>query len=287
MIFKEATLGFRRTPVLFLFSALALGLALGLVTLLLLLTLKADTALVEAQRNITMEVFFVPELSTEEAHDIAQSSIGDLPEVASHTFISKEQALIDYKKASGEDVDAILGMNPLPASVVLSLKNPTALVGEALEQKVKAITGVDAIHFDRTTILTLEERKHALQLLTWLIGGLLLVSSIAFLWSIVRFAVQARQRTAQVLHYLGASKLTIRAPYYIEGILTGLLAGCIGFGLVVLLRFAVLREISPALSLAPENDAIVLGIMAISGIMIGLFASRLSVQRLWSMAPRT
>ena len=49
-----------------------------------------------------------------------------MPEVKSHTYISKEQALVEFKKKLGDDADQILAnlaTNPLPASFRVYVKD--------------------------------------------------------------------------------------------------------------------------------------------------------------------
>src|SRR5947209_6934339 len=107
-------------------NVLALAVALGVSGLFGILAWKAHTAMRSLRENLSVEAFFDPGISSEDANAIVNNSIKSLPSIKSFDLITREQALTDYEKSSGENVESVLGMNPLPASVQLRLTEPTA-----------------------------------------------------------------------------------------------------------------------------------------------------------------
>src|SRR5947209_14916313 len=106
-------------------SVISIAIALGVSGLVGLISWKVHSSLRKLQRNLAIEAFFDPAISSVQAISIAHREITGIPGIASYTFISKEQALEDYKTSSGEDVESVLGVNPLPASIKVYLVDPT------------------------------------------------------------------------------------------------------------------------------------------------------------------
>lgn len=287
MILKEAALALKRSPLLEFMSAVTLGLALAITAFFVLLTWKVDGALQLAKSQVALEAFFKPEVATQDAQLATDTKIRHFKEVATVRFISKEQALQDYSKSSGEDVQGILGQNPLPASVVITLKDPNAASGESLRKSLQSVEGIEDVHFDAGVTQQLESRRKLLGTLTWLVGGLLLLTSLAFSTSIVRSSVYSRRSTITTMHWLGATDSQIRAPYLIEGVLTGLAGGVVGCLLYWLLGELVLPYLETGSILITPWDnmeeIIACAAVVAGGLIIGSLASILSTLRIASV----
>src|SRR5947209_4805077 len=109
LIFKEAAAALRRTPLVSAMASLVIAVMLALAGILAMLAAKANTTLEDFRNKLQIEAFFDPLVPSEEARDLANEKIKSLSGISSFVVISKEDALADYEKHSGEDVENILG----------------------------------------------------------------------------------------------------------------------------------------------------------------------------------
>lgn len=230
-------------------SALTIAMAIGLGGILAFLSGRAHSALTELGAHLQIEAFFVPEVSSLEAVSIMNNEFVKNHDLRSATIVTKEQAIEEYKKATGEDAEAVLGYNPLPASVRVELLEPTSVNAKRVASFLKSHPKVAEVHYDAEALTTLEDRARSLKMLSFLIGGILLLAALTFLHTTTRLAIQARRDTLKTMLLLGADRATLQLPFVLEGATIGLLGGLLGSGLFLLIGRLLLPEISPELGL--------------------------------------
>lgn len=209
-------------------------------TMVLMLMLLAgfwiiQTGLLAALQLTEQKVEVVADLAdTASASQIEAltAEVEAVPEVAVVTYVSREQALIDFRerlKAQGEeDLTRYLDTNPLHASLLVKLHD-ASVFGNVVELlRVEPIV---------TTVK--EQQKFVDQLLS--VTGILrtvgtvvlLVVGIIALFIIVntiRLAVVARAEEIEIMRLVGASDAFIRWPFVFEGAFVGLLGALITLG---------------------------------------------------------
>ena len=81
------------------------------------------------------------------------------------------------------------------------------------------------------------------------------------------------------MELVGATRLFIRTPFLLEGMLQGLLGGCLAAGILYLLLVHVVRWLSQELAgyLAVSN--LFFGAVVLGGVALGLAGSLISVAR--------
>src|SRR5437016_5702228 len=120
-------------------TAIVIAVTLALTGILAMLAAKANDTLEDFRANLVTEAFFDPSLSSENAQNITNEKIKMIDAISSAVFISKEDALADYEKNSHEDVENILGYNPLPASVRMTFANLTSAKAEKIKKNLLSI----------------------------------------------------------------------------------------------------------------------------------------------------
>ncbi len=282
LILTEATRAIRRTPLMSVMTAFAVALAIGLGGGMWHLSNKARSGLDELRSHVELEAYFGSQLTTAEAHELATQLLAKHPEIKKSEFISREQALEMYDKASGENVVAVLGFNPLPASLRILLNGASSDEALTLKKQLTGAEGVAEVRYDPAALRMLEERENVLQRLTVFVGGMLLLSAIGFVASTTRLAIQSRQETLRVMRLLGASSSALYTPYIIEGGTAGFLGGGVGAGLFLLLGKFALVKISPdlALHLTTSTDLIVFVLLSLlGGLALGALTSGFAAWR--------
>jgi cell division transport system permease protein len=174
--------------------------------------------------------------------DLLTQRIEALPEVQSVTYVSRDQALDNFRnslRAQGrEDLTRYLDSNPLYASLEVKLTDPSYIhtVNTALEDEVlvRNVLNVEDL-VDRVLTVTGILRTAGTVLLV--IVGLIVLFIIV---NTIRLAVFARAEEIEIMRLVGASDAFIRWPFVFEGAFVGLLGS--------VLTLAILAAVSDPLT---------------------------------------
>lgn len=199
-------------------------------------------------------------------------------------YTSKAAALkaADHRPGLGALAGAS-NSNPFPASLDLKLKNVNDV--SAVAASVKGQPAVDPVlstSYDPGTYGRLQT------VLTWLgIGGAVFLSLLGLVAVMVtansiRSAIHARREEVRIMQLVGARRWMVRAPFMVEGALTGTIAGLLA-GAVVLVAGVVGAEAGGRfIQLAPGLTVIAglvaAGIVLLAGIVLGAGSSLISIR---------
>lgn len=152
-------------------------------------------------------------------------------------------------------------------------------------EKLQGMPGVEDLQYGSDWLERFSAFMVLLKILGWSLGGLLLLATIFVISNTIRLNIFARREEIEIMRSVGATGMFIRAPFYIEGILQGLLGAV--FALAMLFGFFQLflsRVYEPLRSLlgnfpaqflnSEQMAAVVLG-----GVIIGLLGTQVSVGR--------
>lgn len=184
-----------------------------------------------------IEVFFEDSVTNEDAQLIVDQ-IKELDGVQSIGIVTKEDALKIYQEQFDENLIEILGYNPLPNSAVINIEKQgnTQVDVEPLITKLEKISKVDEVVYEGTLIRRVEYfYKTIVKIISYIAIGLLIITIIV-ISNTVKLSVYAKQDLIQNLKSMGATKMFIKTPFIVEGILDGII-GAIS-AIVVLLVVA-------------------------------------------------
>ena len=220
--------------------ALALPFALGM----LLLNVRADSAHLPPPLGLTVYLKpGVPELKAKELAD----SVRARSDVASVTLITAAQALQDFRARSGlgAALDQ-LGENPLPhvIDVVPAPRSsgPTGL--EVLRATAAAWPETDAVQLDRDWAQQFDALIGLVLQLLRVMAALLALALFAIVGNTIRLEIQTRRGEIEIARLVGGSNAFMRRPFLYLGVIYGLLAALLAWGIVALAA----RELTPPLT---------------------------------------
>ncbi len=165
-----------------------------------------------------------------------QEKLKKEPEVSHVQFMSKQEALQDFKKQFPSESDLLegLGKNPLPASLTVTIaepfRSPEAVQRWADRQKI--VVGIEQVQYSRDWVETLETFIGFLELAAVAVGGLLAVASITIIANTIKLTLYARREEIEILGLIGATNAFIKIPYLLEGAILGAIGG--GLSVVIL-----------------------------------------------------
>ncbi|MFA5996910.1 MAG: permease-like cell division protein FtsX [Candidatus Paceibacterota bacterium] len=236
-IIKAGFISFWRNGSVSLSAVFVMIVALFMIASTLLVTAFLGTALRDLQDKIDINIY-VDATATESAILALKEQIEKNPEVKSVTYISREQALADFRTRHQDDhritqaLDEI-GENPLPAALTVKAKEPSQYesIAKFLDNKSELSAGgslsiVSKVNYndnkiaiDRLTKLIVGVKK-----LGSIITALMVAISVLITFNTIRLAIFIARDEINVMRLVGGSNWYIRGPFVVEGILYGLVA---------------------------------------------------------------
>jgi cell division transport system permease protein len=181
----------------------------------------------------SLPVYLKDSVSTSKAEEIGREILL-LDGVKDIKYVTKDEALENYKKQWGKNASLLEGMeeNPLPNSYVVSLKD---LVGaNSVADKIKAIDGVEQVKSYRDVVdkilnITMLVRNVGISVIVALIAVSTMIIS-----NTIKLAVFARRREISIMKYVGATSWFVRWPFLLEGTILGFIGSVIALAIIFL-----------------------------------------------------
>jgi cell division transport system permease protein len=205
------------------FCVLTVSILLIGFTFLFLINLNVMIGDVEAQNEVI--VFLADDLSSTEKEVIGQD-IRAIPNVANVVFYSKEQGFEDIKSRipnSDELFEYIGEDSPLPDSYRIRIADLDDISSALMA--INRIEGVLQVQAPNDFIGILTGIRNAFTAVAAAVLVALLVVCIIVISNTARASVDMRKREITIMKLVGATNSFIRVPFFIEGLIMGLLSG--------------------------------------------------------------
>ncbi len=277
---RESLSGFRRTKLSSAISIATVSISLLLLGIFAVVSINT-TRFVEALRDrLEMEAFLREPVSLEQRMALERAVRG-VEGVESVDFISKDEAARIFKQEFGEDITQVLDFNPLPPSFKIRLRPSfrTAANASAISDRVAAIDGIESVRYRKGLLELIDVRTKAVHNLSLGLGLLISLSAIFLVSNTIRLAIYAKRRLIRTMELVGATRVFIRSPFLLEGMLHGLLGGVIASGILYILVEHTLRLLSPELSGYVQMERSFYLAVVGAGMGLGLLGSAISVSR--------
>lgn len=287
-IFEDALINIRRSGWGGLASIGTMAVSFVIVGIFLIITGNLGALVAEWKEQFQVTVFLEDGITGEQLA-LLRKRIQSERAVKGMTYISKAEALQQFKRElQGKDsLLEGLGENPIPASLQLRVHEPYQ-TPEALKQltaSLSRVEGVEDVMYGQEWVDRLSAVIRLLRLLGLGVGLALGLASLLIVSNTIRLAVYARAEEVEVMRLVGASRLHVRAPFLLEGMIQGTLSA----GLALLLLYGAYRATLWQLQVTPgQIFGIGLGsflelrwavLMVVLGAGVGAFGSLISVGR--------
>ncbi|MFD2165761.1 permease-like cell division protein FtsX [Thalassotalea euphylliae] len=218
-----------RTPFTTFMTVLVLGISLTLPATLHLFVKNANSVVAQWGSASEITLFLKLTVSDDDGEKLA-ARIRLYPEVSEVTFISKAQALNDFKENSGfGEALAYLNKNPLPATLLVT---PTKRAGQTqaaseLLNKLEQEREVDQGKLDLEWLTRLEAMARLLEDIVLAVALLLCLSVILIIGNTIRLAILNQKDAIAVMKLVGATDNFIQRPFMYAGVWYGILGGLV------------------------------------------------------------
>lgn len=209
---------------------------------------------------------------------LAKDSKG-VPEI---TFISKEEAKADYIKQTGQDFTKIIEENPLRASYTLHISenNTDSASMNFIVQDLNAQPAVYEVIYEEALLKKVTKNIQNAGIVLGAFALLLTIVTFFLINNTIKLALYSQRFLIRSMQLVGARPFFIQKPFIyramVQGMVSGLLASILLFGLQEY-AFTVIEDLRKIY--VPELTYYLYGALIITGAIIGLISSYLSVRK--------
>lgn len=268
-----------------------MSLAAVTVTMVSLMALGGALVIAEAldhlahhlERQVQLAVYLRDGIPAAEVGAL-RARLARLPGVADIVYLSKDDALAEFRKQMGgaSNFSDLLKRNPLPASFLIDAESPGRVA--SIAAAAQRFTDVEAVSYGVQTVDRLQAMTRVIRLFGELAGAVLAVIALIIIVSTIRLTVFARRAEIEVMRLVGATAWFIRWPFLVEGAITGICGAALAALLVSIAYVLISRGVRTSVPFLPlpgvEQVAFsVCWKLFLWGIMMGIVGSLLAVRR--------
>ncbi len=280
---RQSFLSLTRNSWLAVITSGLIAISLAILGGFLLVTTNVNQFIYNVESNVEISVFLYDGVNVA----AVEARLDSLEGVVSHTFVSKEEGLLDFSKTMGDPSllrDLEGDNNPLPDLIRVRVSDPEQVA--VIAEKIKGYSEVEMVDFGEELVTLLMQITSRLNSIFLILGISIALGAVFLVVTIIRLSVVARQDEVTVMKYLGASDWYIRFPFLMEGMVMGWAGTLIAIAALSLIYGHLVSSFNQdALTLLfqPVTDMarllpIFIGLMVVGTLMSGL-ASFVSIRK--------
>lgn len=283
LVSREALLSFRRAPLLSALSVTTIAFSLFVVGLFGLVALNVRQALRGVQERVEVRAFLLRG-TPPETIAAASEDISAFPEVQKVDYVTADQALARARTdlpSEFRDLYRDLQVNPLPASLEITLKEPfrDAAHAKAVAERLQAYQFVEDVRYGEDWIKKLDRLRNIAGIVMVTIGLAFAVVAVVIIGTTIRMTVLQRAREIIIMRLVGASDWFVRGPFLLEGALKGFLGGALAVLLCYLGYLLFQGNETGSITGLVFFQPLHVVLIVVFGTLLGLSASLVSVGR--------
>ncbi len=239
------------------------------------------------EKDMTI-VVFIDNDATEEDVEKVENKIKKINNVESYTFQTKKEVKEQMQQES-EVFKTVLDTweddeSPLKDTFQVKVKNVEKIKTTAL--KIENIDKVSVVRYGEGMVDKMVKAFSSIEKLTYAVVIALVLVTVFLIINTIKLTISARSREIGIMRLVGASNITIKLPFIIEGMILGLFGSIVPVILTTYGYFAFYKHFDGYLYsrlielIVPEpfiyqTSLIVVGI----GILVGMIGSASAVRK--------
>ncbi len=263
-------------------------LALLIISFFLLLFINLKGLADTWSNKVQVTAYFDQELSSQDLAAL-KARIQAIPGTDKIEYISKSEAAKRFRARLKGQESLLEGVTAdvLPASIEISLKRGSRDT-ESVEGYVallKKIPLVKEVQYGEEWVKRFTTFLNFMRLVGALLGSFLVLAVVFIVSNTIKLTIYSRKEELELLGLVGATRLFIKAPFLIEGIIQGGAGAVLTIILLVASYFGFLHNAGNFLSFKPEDAGLsflpaeyIAGIF-FGGILLGFLGSLTSLKR--------
>lgn len=242
-IVKAGFINFWRNAVVSLSAIFVMTVALFVICSTMLSSVFLDSTLNTIKQKVDINIYFNADAQESDIM-LMKRSLEALPEVKSIDYISRDQAIQNFKNRHQNDYLMTQALDELidnPLGAILNIKANDTSQYEAIVTQIKhdqdaAGPGGNLIYnvnysknkvvIDKLTAITQGVQRVSFAVLLLLIG-----IAIVITFNTIRLAIYISREEIAVMRLVGANNAFVRGPFIVEGIMYGMVAAIVATAL--------------------------------------------------------
>ena len=283
--FKLALQSLRKDKWINLLSMLTIFAGLFIISLSFFIFYNIEAATRNLPEKFSLVVYLEDTLPREKVEEVV-ASFRSRREVASVTYISKEEAFRELKATLKNSQYVLEGIddNPLPDSLEIKLRKD-AMGSEPVRrfaEATKKIKGVSEVDYGEKFLSTLHNIKNGVRIVGIILAVILSTGIVFVCYSTVKILFYRRNDEIETFKLLGATKGFIRAPFLIEGASIGTAGGLTSLFALYFLQHLVILKMAASVPffktlLFPASMFLYLPVI---GMFLGISGAAIALGRL-------
>ena len=286
--FTRAITNIRQNMLVNVLTIGTISLAILIVTLLLLVYINLERATDQWSERVQVTAYFDSELTPLEL-DALKTKIHSIHGTGKVVYVSKAEALQRFhNRLKGQDalLEGVTA-NILPAALEIQLnkENRTSDALKAYVAQLGKIQGITEIQYGDEWVKRFNNFMDFMRLVGISLGGFLVLAVVFIVANTIKLTIYSRKDELELLGLVGATRLFIKIPFLIEGILQGAIGSALAIILVTCLYLGFLHNAGNFLSFSPAEANLVflplphLAGVFFGGILLGFLGSLTSLKR--------
>lgn len=284
--FREGTKNIFRNGWMTVASVGAVTTTLILVGAFLALMLNLNNIADNIEEDVQIETLIELTANEDQVKELGEK-IKQIDEVGSVKFSSKDQQLQNLIKSMGEEGEAwklFKQDNPLNHAYIIKAENPADT--KEIAKEIRTFDNVYKVNYGKKVVQRLFQfNDYARNIGLILIVGLVF-TAIFLISNTIKLTIMARSTEIGIMKLVGATNGFIRWPFFIEGLLLGVLGSVLPIAAVLTGYYYIANNLSDKITydfvtIMPFNPfawQLSLIILAI-GAFIGVWGSVMSVRK--------
>jgi cell division transport system permease protein len=277
-----------------LVTVFILVLTLFSISVVFTLNVVADNAIKSVKDQVDIDVFFDPTVPEDKVVAV-QAYLESMSEVKNVEYISKDQALENFKLAHKDDLQiqeslSEIEENPLPSALVVNAVR--------LDDYSSIVVTLDNSEYsDLIASRNFEDNQVVIERLTAItdriyqfgigVSAIFILVAILVVFNTLRMNMYTQREELGIMRLVGAQNMFIRLPFVLESVLYGILASVI----TILILFPLLSAVSPYIDSLFEgydfnmfayftaNFWAMLGLQILISIVISVISGMIAISR--------
>ena len=218
-----------------LISTVIMSLSLLILVTFLSVTLNISGFIEKTSEEMRVYVYLNDGLDETTSLDILMKLMAE-DGVEEVVFVSREEALVGFRAALGEESDLLdaIEENPLPDAYRLRMSQGhiRSEFVQPLAARIGEWDGVEEVRYGQKWFEKGEALVKGFYIIDLAIGIIVFLSVIFVISNTVRLTILNSRKAIDILKLVGATNLYIQVPFLVEGALQGIVSSLLAIGML-------------------------------------------------------
>ena len=202
-------------------------------------------------------------------------------------FVPKEAALEEMSTRFDETnlAEALGGTNPLPDAYKIKLEQPEQIAGAvAYLENAEVFPQIEMVRYGQDVVENMIALTGTLEIACIaLIIGMLLIA-LFMVNSTIRLTVATRGEEINIMKYVGATNFYVRIPFFLEGLVIGIVGALLADVVLYFGYDAILEYIEANISFItmlndPQLMMLMMLVLLVGGTLLGAIGSNIAIKK--------